>query len=111
MSLRDIRQALRRAGNARDARILKRFFKTGPGEYGEGDAFLGIRVPKIRALVRAVGDVPVATARALLRSRIHEERLFALLASSVRSSAATTRRATASTACTSPRPATSTTGT
>jgi len=79
MSLREIRQALRRVGNARDAKIFQSFFKTGPGEYGEGDVFIGVRVPKIRALVRAAGDVPLVTVRALLRSRIHEERLFALL--------------------------------
>ena len=80
MSLREIRQALRRAGDDRDARILRWFFKTGPGEYGERDVFVGVRVPKIRALLRAAGDVPLATAQLLLRSRIHEERLFALLA-------------------------------
>jgi 3-methyladenine DNA glycosylase AlkD len=57
----------------------KQFFKTGKGEYGEGDRFLGIRVPMIRQQVRKRRDTPLSEATKLLQSPYHEERLFALL--------------------------------
>lgn len=56
-----------------------RFFKTGPGEYGEGDCFRGIRVPALRALVREVGELPLPEVLKILQSRYHEDRLWALL--------------------------------
>ncbi len=61
------------------ARALQRFFKTGPGQYGEGDRFLGIRVPDLRRLVGEFQSVTVAESLELLRSPLHEERLLALL--------------------------------
>ncbi len=57
----------------------QRFFKTGPGEYGAGDKFLGIRVPIIRGAVKKFKKAPVPVAAALLKSKFHEIRLFALL--------------------------------
>lgn len=74
-----VRQELRALAEPGRARDLQRFFKTGPGEYGEGDVFLGLRVPQVRALVREHRRLPFRSVAALLRSRIHEERLFALL--------------------------------
>ena len=60
--------------------ILMRFFKTGPGEYGEGDQFLGLKVPQTREVVRAVPkDFPLSEIPALLMSRWHEVRLCGLL--------------------------------
>lgn len=59
--------------------VLQRFFKTGPGEYGEGDQFLGISVPDVRKLVREYHAVPLAEAIRLLESPWHEARLLALL--------------------------------
>jgi len=56
-----------------------RFFKTGPGEYGEGDRFLGIRVPVLRRTLRRFGHLGREEALPLLRSPWHEVRLFALL--------------------------------
>jgi 3-methyladenine DNA glycosylase AlkD len=56
-----------------------RFFKTGPGQYGAGDRFLGIRVPVLRRIAREHRAATVATAFALLRSPWHEERLLSLL--------------------------------
>jgi len=65
--------------NPAQAAFAQRFFKTGRGEYGEGDRFLGIRVPAIRAVVREYPSPSLATVKQLLRSRWHEERLLAVL--------------------------------
>jgi len=59
--------------------LQQRFFKTGPGQYGEGDIFLGIKVPPVRALAKRYRDADLDTIKALLHSKYHEERLFALL--------------------------------
>lgn len=62
------------------ARSMRRFFKSGPGEYAENDRFLGIRVPAVRALVaRYHREIGISAIRALLCSPYHEKRLFALL--------------------------------
>ncbi len=59
--------------------LQQRFFKTGLGQYGEGDVFLGIKVPPVRALTKRHRDVTLDTISTLLHSKYHEERLFALL--------------------------------
>ncbi len=74
-----LRQALEACANPADAMNLQRFFKTGPGEYGAGDLFRGIRVPELRRLVPAYADLPLPDVVRLLRSKYHEDRLFALL--------------------------------
>ena len=57
-----------------------RFFKTGPGEYGEGDEFLGLKVPQTRQIVKmAAADTPLSEVPELLMSRWHEVRLCGLL--------------------------------
>ncbi len=71
--------ALRRFSSAKKAAVLSRFFKTGPGEYGAGDKFLGVVVPDQRRVARMFRDLPLAEIRRLLRSPWHEERLTALL--------------------------------
>ena len=58
---------------------LMRFFKTGPGEYGEGDEFLGLKVPLTREVVKAAKDTPLSEMPELLMSRWHEVRLCGLL--------------------------------
>lgn len=65
--------------NPEIAENSQRFFKTGPGEYGEGDQFLGIRVPVLRQQVTQYQQLPNAEVIHLLQSPFHEERLFALL--------------------------------
>jgi 3-methyladenine DNA glycosylase AlkD len=77
--LAEIRAQLRALANPAIAAHATRFFKTGPGEYGEGDGFLGIRVPVLRRVARERRAASVATMLALLRSPLHEERLLALL--------------------------------
>jgi len=74
-----IQDRLRLLADPKRAQGLQRFFKTGPGQYGAGDRFLGIRVPQLRKLSREYGNCSVENALALLRSPIHEERLLALL--------------------------------
>ncbi len=61
------------------AEILARFFKTGKGQYGEGDIFIGVMVPDIRAVAKKYKDVDFVIIKKLLKSKIHEERLLALL--------------------------------
>ncbi len=70
---------LRALGDPADAQFLQRFFKTGPGEYGFGDIFLGIRVPQTRRLARRYADLSLSEIRKLLRSKEHEARLLALI--------------------------------
>lgn len=74
-----IRDDLRAAANPDDALFLQRYFKTGPGEYGEGDVFIGIRVPVIRKIAAAHKDLPLDDTLDLLRSPIHEDRMVALM--------------------------------
>jgi len=79
MKVEDIRAKLRKIGDKERAKVSQSFFKTGPGEYGEGDVFLGIKVPELRKLAREYEDITVKQVKALLKSSIHEERLLALL--------------------------------
>jgi 3-methyladenine DNA glycosylase AlkD len=74
-----IEKELRAIADPGIAAHATRFFKTGPGEYGEGDRFLGVRVPALRQMARRHRGASIATMFALLRSPLHEERLLALL--------------------------------
>ena len=74
-----IRETLRNLANPNIAGHSQRFFKTGPGEYGEGDRFLGIRVPVLRKQVGEFQQTTLQEIQEILSSPFHEERLFALL--------------------------------
>lgn len=78
MNLQKIQEKLRQLGSKEKAKILQRFFKTGPGEYGEGDVFLGVKVPELRKLAKEYDGITIFQARQLLTSAIHEERLLSL---------------------------------
>ena len=65
--------------NEEQRHVLMGFFKTGPGEYGEGDEFLGLKVPQTREVVRAAKDLPLSEVPVLLMSHWHEVRLCGLL--------------------------------
>lgn len=79
MTAEAVRRDLGKVADSEKAKILQRFFKTGPGEYAEGDQFLGVVVPKQRLIVRQYRALPLSEVRKLLRSKVHEERAVALL--------------------------------
>lgn len=73
-----VRAALRALADPEQAAIRQRFFKTGPGEYGEGDVFIGLRVPDQRRVARSSRDLPLDDCVELLGSEVHEDRFTAL---------------------------------
>lgn len=79
MSLSVIRKELHKLKDPTQGRELQRYFKTGPGEYGEGDIFLGIKVPILRKLAYRFRDVALSDIKELLHSPIHEERFISLV--------------------------------
>jgi 3-methyladenine DNA glycosylase AlkD len=79
MALLPIQRELRALASLETATIQQGFFKTGKGQYGEGDVFLGIKVPVLRALAKQQRDAGLDDVQRLLDSKYHEERVFALL--------------------------------
>ena len=80
MTAKDIIQYMESLHDEKQRQVLMRFFKTGPGEYGEGDEFIGLKVPQTREVVKmAAKDLPLDEIPALLESRWHEVRLCGLL--------------------------------
>lgn len=77
--LDDARQKLRAVATPERAAGSLRYFKTGPGEYGEGDRFLGVTAPDLRRLSREFQAMPLRDVRKLLTSEWHEDRTLALL--------------------------------
>jgi 3-methyladenine DNA glycosylase AlkD len=79
MTADEIRSELRALRDDKRGQGLQRFFKTGPGQYGEGDLFLGVMVPDLRRLSRKHRDTPLSELKRLLKSEFHEERVLALM--------------------------------
>jgi 3-methyladenine DNA glycosylase AlkD len=75
----EVMDALAEVSAADDAVFLQRFFKTGPGQYGEGDVFIGVRVPAMRAVAKRFADLPLDEIDVLLDSEVHEHRLAGLV--------------------------------
>lgn len=80
LSLSQLRQDIRSTADKDRVAVLQRFFKTGKGEYGEGDVFVGLTVPQSRMLAKKyASSLSLQDIETLLKSKIHEERLISLL--------------------------------
>jgi len=79
MGYAEIHHRLLMLANPETAAVLQRFFKTGPGEYGAGDIFIGIKVPPLQKLATEFQRAPLTTLKRLLKSKVHEERSLAVL--------------------------------
>ena len=77
--LKNIKKELRSEASIKKVKTLQRFFKTGVGQYGEGDIFLGVTVPDSRKIAIKYKELSFPEITELLKSKIHEERLVALL--------------------------------
>src|SRR5919204_4746008 len=75
MQAKDVKKELQSMADPEKAVILQRFFKTGPGQYGDGDIFIGVMVPQSRQAAKKFSQLPLQEIRALLYSGVHEERL------------------------------------
>jgi 3-methyladenine DNA glycosylase AlkD len=79
MTAEGLKSELQRYANAEDAAFLQRFFKTGEGQYGAGDQFIGVRVPDTRKACKSAGKMPLSEVEELLKSDVHEHRLAAVI--------------------------------
>jgi 3-methyladenine DNA glycosylase AlkD len=79
MTLKELKSDLRKAADPAKARTLQKFFKTGKGEYGEGDVFIGVMMPDSRKVAKKYSGMRLWEVEELLKSPIHEERLVAVL--------------------------------
>jgi 3-methyladenine DNA glycosylase AlkD len=77
--LNDLMNELKESANPEKAKIFQRFFKTGKGEYGEGDVFIGLTMPQQREIIKKYTDLSFADLQTLLNSKVHEYRMAALL--------------------------------
>lgn len=79
ISAKSVLRDLKAQGDPEKAAFYPSFFKTGPGEYGEGDKFIGVEVPKQRKIAKTYKDLPLEELAKLLGDDFHEARLTALL--------------------------------
>ena len=93
MKATEIIERIEAQRNEEQRQVLMRFFKTGKGDYGEGDEFLGLKVPQTRAIVKTVAaNTSINEVPELLQSRWHEVRLCGLLILVDKFEKATTKR-------------------
>jgi 3-methyladenine DNA glycosylase AlkD len=78
MNYLDLKQIVKNHSNKEQGIFLQRFFKTGKGEYGEGDIFAGIKVPVSRKIANQFKDLSFTDLQKVIKSKIHEERLISL---------------------------------
>ena len=78
-TLSKLRSTILKHKNQEKIAIYQNFFKTGRGQYGEGDIFYGITMPEQRQIVKQFKDLSLNNIQKLLNSKIHEERMIALL--------------------------------
>lgn len=78
MTAKQVSQALKAVSSPKKAEASAWFFKTGAGQYGEGDIFIGVTVPEQRKIARRFKGISLVETKKLLASKIHEERLTAL---------------------------------
>lgn len=78
MSLLELKKDLKEVANPAIAKHLQRYFKTGKGQYGEGDIFLGIKVPNLRLISKRYHDISIEETSQLIDSPLHEERMSGL---------------------------------
>ncbi len=76
--INQLKKDLRKLGNPKKAKMYQRFFKTGKGEYGEGDIFLGVTNPEQRAIAKKYSDLSMKELQKLLSDKIHEYRSTSL---------------------------------
>src|SRR4051794_36264445 len=95
ISARSLKSAIDELAMPASVELLQRFFKTGPGEYGEGDQFIGVKMPGIRAAGEPFRGMPADEIADVLQSPIHEHRMAALVILSEQAKAAKKRGDTA----------------
>ncbi|MDH5656047.1 MAG: DNA alkylation repair protein [Spirochaetia bacterium] len=77
--LQNLKIELKSLADRKVAEHSQRYFKTGPGEYGEGDVFIGLRMPQIRSLAKKYSKLSFSDIENLLKSEIHEKRMLAVI--------------------------------
>jgi len=75
----EVQRAIRKIAKPNKAAFFQRFFKTGKGQYGYGDIFLGLSVPEVRSVAREYRDLSIESCFQVLKSKFHEERMLALM--------------------------------
>lgn len=93
MTATEVIRELAKFASDSDAANLQWFFKTGPGEYGEGDQFIGVRVPAIRAVCKQFKTLPLPEVALLIESPIHEHRMAGLIILTLQYPRSTDKRA------------------
>lgn len=79
MTANDVTNAMQQYASSENAANLQRFFKTGPGQYGEGDQFIGVKVPNIRKICKQFRNLPLNEVKKLIESPVHEHRMAGLI--------------------------------